>query len=41
MISAVDDSENIFVVFANEETKTSNVRQINIKAIKEGEQAKN
>ena len=35
MISAVDDSENVFVVFANEETKTTNVRQINIKKIKQ------
>jgi len=41
MISAVDDSENVFVVFANEETKTTNVRQISIKKLKQGEEAKN
>ena len=37
MISAVDDSENIYVFFHNQESKTNNVRNINIKRIKAGE----
>ena len=31
MISAVDDSENVYVFFFNQETRTSNIRNINIK----------
>jgi len=31
MISAVDDSENVYVFFFNQESLTSNIRNINIK----------
>ena len=34
MISAVDDSENVFVHFFNMESRTCNVRQCNIKRLK-------
>ena len=34
MISAVDDSENVYVFFHNQESKTNNIRNINIKRIK-------
>ena len=37
MISAVDDSENVYVFFHNQQTKTCNVRNLNIKKIKEGD----
>ena len=39
MISAVDDSENVYVFFHNQVTRTNNVRNINIKRIKSGENA--
>jgi len=37
MISAVDDSENVCVFFFNELTTTSNVRNLNIKKVKQSE----
>ena len=37
MISAVDDSENVYVFFHNQQSKTNNIRNINIKKIRAGE----
>ena len=40
MISAVDDSENVYALFYNMASKTCKVRQTNIKKIKVTEQTK-
>mmetsp|Transcript_11673 Transcript_11673/g.15841 ORF Transcript_11673/g.15841 Transcript_11673/m.15841 type:complete len:87 (+) Transcript_11673:876-1136(+) len=39
MISAVDDSENVYVIYFNAKSGTSKVRSVNIKRVKQAEES--